>query len=89
MLIGLVLDLLATSPNYQGQGVGTALLKWGMEKADALQARIYLEATPEGLPLYIKYGWKEVEVVTIDFSQLNSHGQESFVIMMRDPVPLS
>lgn len=60
-----------------------------MEKADALQARIYLEATPEGYPLYVKHGWKKVEEVTIDFSQLDSEGQESFVIMMRDPAPLS
>ncbi|KAJ5822381.1 Acyl-CoA N-acyltransferase [Penicillium robsamsonii] len=82
----IILDLLATLPEYQGRGFGSAILKWGIEKADASQSRIFLEGTPEGVPLYLKHGWKIVEEVALDFTQFGSDGRESFFLMMRDPV---
>lgn len=81
----IVLDLLGTLPEYQGRGIGSAMLKWGMEKADAWQTRIFLEATPEGVSLYIKNGWKPLEEVTLDYRPFGGVGSESFVLMMRDP----
>ncbi|KAJ5907336.1 hypothetical protein N7495_000018 [Penicillium taxi] len=84
-----VLELLATMPSHQGRGVGSALLRWGTTQADALQARIYLEATPQGYPLYLKHGWKPVEKITLDYGQYGSEGQEGFILMMRDPRPIS
>lgn len=81
-----VLDLLATLPEYQGRGFGSAILKWGTNKADASQSRIYLEGTPEGVPVYLKYGWKILEEVVMDYTPFGSVGQESFFLMMRDPV---
>ena len=82
----LVLDLLATLPGHQGRGFGSAILKWGMQKADASQSRIFLEATPKGVPVYLKYGWKILEEVTIDFTPFGNTGSETFYLMMRDPV---
>ncbi|KAF3015417.1 hypothetical protein E8E15_002082 [Penicillium rubens] len=82
----IVLDLLATLPEYQGRGFGSAVLKWGMEKADASQSRIFLEGTPEGVPIYLKHGWKILEEVVMDYTQFGGVGQESFFLMMRDPV---
>ncbi|OGE53953.1 hypothetical protein PENARI_c007G02783 [Penicillium arizonense] len=81
----IVLDLLATLPAYQGRGFGTAVLKWGIEKADTSKSRIFLEATPEGVPLYLKYGWKQLEEVTMDYRPFGGDGSESFYLMMRDP----
>ncbi|KAJ5784273.1 uncharacterized protein N7503_009485 [Penicillium pulvis] len=83
----MTLDLLATLPSHQGKGIGTAMLRWGIELADSLQTRIYLEATAEGYPLYIKYGWKHLEEIELDLEKLGCHGKESFFLMMRDPVP--
>ncbi|KAJ6150635.1 Acyl-CoA N-acyltransferase [Penicillium samsonianum] len=83
----IILDLLATLPEYQGRGFGSAILKWGMEKADASQSRIFLEGTPEGVPIYLKHGWKIVEEVIMDYTPFGSVGQESFFLMMRDPIP--
>lgn len=61
-------------------------LKWGLEKADASKRRVYLEATPEGYPLYYKYGWRPVEEqFTLDFTQYGGVGSQTFVVMMRDP----
>ncbi|KAJ5437696.1 Acyl-CoA N-acyltransferase [Penicillium cf. griseofulvum] len=81
----IILDLLATLPEYQGRGFGSAILKWGMEKADASQSRIFLEGTPEGVPLYLKHGWKLVEEVVLDYTFDNDE-RKSFFLMMRDPV---
>ncbi|KAJ5554730.1 Acyl-CoA N-acyltransferase [Penicillium sp. DV-2018c] len=83
----IILDLIATLPEYQGRGFGSTVLKWGIEKADATQSRIFLEATPEGVPVYLKHGWKLLEEVTIDFASFGSEGNETFYLMMRDPVP--
>ncbi|KAJ5973131.1 Acyl-CoA N-acyltransferase [Penicillium vulpinum] len=82
----IILDLLATLPEYQGRGFGSAILKWGTEKADSSQSRIFIEATPEGVPIYIKHGWKILEEVVLDFTPFGNAGQESFFLMMRDPV---
>ncbi|RDW81248.1 uncharacterized protein DSM5745_04805 [Aspergillus mulundensis] len=50
----IVLDFIATSPESQGKGVARALLTWGIEEADKVQRRIYLEATTEGFPVYAR-----------------------------------
>ncbi|KAE8354542.1 hypothetical protein BDV28DRAFT_79475 [Aspergillus coremiiformis] len=45
------LDLLATLPEYQGKGVRTKLLEWGIQVADARNARIYVSRShPGGIP---------------------------------------
>lgn len=80
-----VLDLLATLPEHQGKGIGSDFIKWGLEKADAMKRRAYLEATPEGYPLYCKYGWNPIEELTLDFGAYGGKGTQKFVVMMRDP----
>ncbi|KAF7590085.1 hypothetical protein BBP40_003287 [Aspergillus hancockii] len=70
----MILDMLATLPEYQGQGVGTKLLQWGVQQADAHNARIYLEATMEGYPLYRKYGWQPLEELLLDYAQYGGKG---------------
>jgi GNAT superfamily N-acetyltransferase len=84
-----VLEFLATLPEYQGQGVGKTLLRWGMEQADKQQKRIYLEGTTEGLPLYVKSGWATLEKVGIDYRQWGGEGGQELTLMVRDPLPYS
>lgn len=81
-----MLDLLATLPEYQGRGIGSVVLKWGTEKADAHQVRLYLEATLDGFRLYEKFGWKPVEQMFINFEEFGLEGGETFWIMIRDPI---
>ncbi|KAE8150916.1 acyl-CoA N-acyltransferase [Aspergillus avenaceus] len=81
----MVLDLLATRPGHGGKGVGTTLLQWGIEYADAHNRRIYLEATVDGCPLYLKHGWRKLEEVVIDYGEFGGKGQQAFTLMMRDP----
>lgn len=51
--------MLATDPKYQGKGSGSRILRWGVEKADSEHLEAYLEASPEGLPVYEHFGFRE------------------------------
>ncbi|GFF26533.1 hypothetical protein IFM61606_05328 [Aspergillus udagawae] len=81
----IVLELLVTHPQHQGKGVGKALLDWGMRMADERHVRIYLEATPEGYPLYRKSGWRDVEDLVMDYSLYGGEGDATYVVMIREP----
>lgn len=80
-----VLEFIATLPQHQGQGVGKALLRWGIERAEAERRRIYLEATTEGLPVYEKSGWRALEQVDIDYTRWGGQGEQTLTLMVRDP----
>lgn len=84
----LALDLLATLPGYQRRGIGSAMLRWGLEKADQSLCRVYLEATIAGYPMYIKHGFKAVEEIAVDRASYGGTGIETFWIMIRDPMPV-
>lgn len=54
------LELLATRLEYQGKGAGGKLIRWGLEKADAEDLETYLEGSPDGVPIYERFGFREV-----------------------------
>lgn len=72
------LTMLVTSPAQERRGIGTMLFRWAVERADAEDALVYLEATPVGLGLYKGYGCEQV--ARVDFS-----GGGKRIIMIRQP----
>jgi GNAT superfamily N-acetyltransferase len=52
--------MLGVHPSYQGRGLASKLLKWGLDRADAEGVEAYLSSSPEGKPVYEKYGFKSV-----------------------------
>ena len=55
------LTVLGVRPEFQGQGVGSALLKQLCDEADAAKANSYLETDSEGgKQLYERFGFREV-----------------------------
>ncbi|KAJ6025051.1 hypothetical protein N7540_005848 [Penicillium herquei] len=56
-------------PEYQRQGLGGLLVAFGVHKADELSLPAYTEASPEGLELYVKHGFQEVDRVTVDLEK--------------------
>lgn len=80
---------LAVLPDYQRQGVGKKMLEWGLKQADELGVECWIDATPAGLGLYKKFGWEEVNVVTIDLEPYggNPGEKEVNVQLIRPPQP--
>lgn len=48
-------------PRYQNQGIGSLLVKWGLDQASKSGAPVWLEATPQGRRLYEKHGFELVD----------------------------
>ena len=85
MLHPIVVRFLAVHPDHQGKGLASKLLKAGLEDADRAQAQTYIEASPAGLPVYLKYGWKIIDEMTVDMTPYGGHGIESQPFLMREP----
>ncbi|KAL1890119.1 hypothetical protein Sste5346_008411 [Sporothrix stenoceras] len=75
------LELIATHRDHQGKGAAGALLRWGEQQADEQGVPCYLDATPDGRPVYTSkgHGFREVESRTY-FGGVYEH-----VFMIRDP----
>ncbi|KAL2197004.1 acyl-CoA N-acyltransferase [Corynascus similis CBS 632.67] len=54
------LRILLTHPRYQRRGAGTALTLWGIERARTLGCHTTVFASPMGLRLYRRLGFREV-----------------------------
>ncbi|SOV03739.1 uncharacterized protein UDID_08454 [Ustilago sp. UG-2017a] len=52
------LKLLAIAPQYQRQGHGTKLLRYGLHRAQTEQVDAYLESSPMGKTTYLKAGFR-------------------------------
>lgn len=53
------LEIVATSPTFQGQGAGSQMIRWATEQADAEGVEAFLEASPDAVKLYEKHGFRE------------------------------
>ena len=54
--------MLGTDLQWQGKGIGSALLSAGLERCDQTGDRIYLEATKEkNVPFYARHGFVVTE----------------------------
>ena len=51
------LHILVADPDHFGQGVGAALLRWGMERAEQDGHRIFLDAMVAARDFYLKIGF--------------------------------
>ena len=60
------LDTLAIDPQYQKKGVGSALVEWGVEKADEMKVEAVVESSVFGKGLYEKHGYKFVKYVRLE-----------------------
>lgn len=60
----LYLNLLATHPDWDGNGFAARQLGWGMELAKELDLPVTLFATPAGWPVYDSVGFESVKNAT-------------------------
>lgn len=71
------LHLLAVRPKFHRLGLGSSLIKDGLDIADAAGSKVYIIASPMGLPLYLRHGWKKVDEVVVD---MRTYGGNSVVV---------
>ncbi|KAK7744445.1 hypothetical protein SLS53_003329 [Cytospora paraplurivora] len=64
------LEFLASHPEHQRTGAGSALLKWGAELADKEGKSAWLESTPVGYNLYKRFGFEDVDVQDLPVTEL-------------------
>lgn len=64
--MSLDLSAIGTSTKYQKQGAAAMLLQWGIERIDDHGLPAYLEATPAGLSLYQRFGFREVDRLRLE-----------------------
>jgi predicted N-acetyltransferase YhbS len=65
--------MISVNPVYQRQGIGSILLQWGTEEADAHGRDSFVIASPAGVRLYAKFGFKvvgEVQTPTGTFTSM-------------------
>ena len=56
----LYLGMLACHPDYQRRGAGEMLCRWGLDKAKAEHLAVTLFASPMGVRLYRRLGFRDV-----------------------------
>lgn len=62
------LEFIATRREWQGKGAGGMLIRWGLERSDREGTETYLEASPQGVPVYKRFGFEEVERFVVDLT---------------------
>ncbi|KAF2495867.1 hypothetical protein BU16DRAFT_526416 [Lophium mytilinum] len=85
----LLLDTLATLPEYHRRGAGAIVVKWGAEKADELGIEFYLTSSMVARPLYEKYGFVLVKDNWFDRGPWGGEGLDWHGCMVRKPNTMS
>ena len=63
-----------TSPVYQRRGIGSQLINLGIEKADKDILLWFLTASPMGVPVYAKFGFREVGRLEMGLEEFGGEG---------------
>lgn len=82
------LHMLHADPEFQGRGAGSKLIEWGTKKSDELGLPTFLEASTQGHGLYKKHGFKDVEILKVDFTPFGGQLHEQ-PLMIREPLGIS
>lgn len=75
-----VLDTLVTHPKHHRRGAGGMLVQWGCDEADKKDVEAFLEASLMGEPLYAKYGFERVKVVSVDLREFGGDEKMDFIV---------
>ncbi|KAF8857924.1 hypothetical protein BDZ45DRAFT_674390 [Acephala macrosclerotiorum] len=74
-------NVLCTLPEYHRKGLGSMLLQRFLDNANKANAKTYIQATEMGAGLYPRFGWRDVEEMTVRTPK----GDFVWRCMMREP----
>ncbi len=60
------------------------LIKHGLNVVDTVGARAELEATPQGKPVYERYGFREIDQIVLQLKDYDHEGTQITTCMIRD-----
>ena len=76
-------------PEYQKLGIGSPLLRYGFEELRADALPIWLVTQMRGRDMYLKFGFEDVDVLDVDFSEYTGpyrgYGVHRSICMVRQP----
>lgn len=89
---------IAVHPAHQGRGVGTALVRWVCDKADADGVMVWVHASESAHPMFAQAGFEIVETLELDLDEWatkervvdmekKTWGKYTFRYMVRQPQP--
>ncbi|KAI9700974.1 MAG: hypothetical protein M1820_006619 [Bogoriella megaspora] len=80
----LVLEMHCVDPAFRRQGIGHILVRNGLEMADKMGLKTFVEATPEGRALYEQEGFEvEIEQYTVQLGEeFSGRPTQSFTWMV-------
>lgn len=74
------LEVLGVDPDHQGSGLGSALVRTGVERADSIQSAIYVDTSAEAnVGFYERFGFEVIEEMAVTDLDL------PFWMMVRPP----
>ncbi|KAJ5628269.1 Acyl-CoA N-acyltransferase [Penicillium lividum] len=79
------LEYLAVHPDNQHKGVGTALVKSGMNQADKMGLAIFVHAFREGVALYKRMGFRLLAELVQDDSAYGGSGEYGAYFFIYEP----
>jgi GNAT superfamily N-acetyltransferase len=81
----LVLSILCVHRDYQRQGVGKALVRWGLRQSESMGLPVHLEASPEALPLYRSLDFQVVDIVLVEAEEWDGKFERRYTVMLWKP----
>jgi len=58
--------MLCTLPEYRRMGAARLLIEWGCKKADEDGKDAYVDASEEGRPVYVRFGFEQQRSFSFD-----------------------
>lgn len=78
------LELIGVRPCYRRRGLGSLLVKEGLMAAEAMGAKVYLQASPLGVRMYKRLGFKPIAGISVDLQEFGGDEVMTEVCMVRE-----
>ncbi|OBT49905.1 hypothetical protein VE04_09239 [Pseudogymnoascus sp. 24MN13] len=79
------MSILAVRPEYQRKGLGSMLLTPVLEQADKENAKAFVQGSVQGVGMYLKHGWEEVDEILMDYSPYGGASDVKTALLVREP----